>query len=322
MQNLYDSVYAFVRRLILGGLVLHWRGNACLLAAAFIWGTTFVAQSVGMENIGPFTYGAARFFLGLLALFALWLMAGGHRRKDEAARSFRVGMGAGCRMFAASALQQYGMLYTTVGKASFLTCLYLIFVPLTGVFLRQGIRAEHWAGAVLAVTGLYFLCVTDGLSLGRGDVMELCGAFFWTAHILFIGRYAAKAEVIAMSLAQVAVVFLLNAATAAAFETARAADVASAWFPLFYAGVLSTGVAFTLQIVGQRTAAPAPAAVIMSLESVFGALAGWFVLGETLSARELAGCALMGTGMLASQAGGYVFASLKKRRRRLAGNKG
>ena len=174
----------------------------------------------------------------------------------------------------------------------------------------------------LAVTGLYFLCVTDGLSLGRGDVMELCGAFFWTAHILFIGRYAAKAEVIAMSLAQVAVVFLLNAVTAVTFETARAADVASAWFPLFYAGVLSTGVAFTLQIVGQRTAAPAPAAVIMSLESVFGALAGWFVLGETLSARELAGCALMGAGMLASQAGGYVFASLKKRRRRLAGNKG
>ncbi|MBP5199054.1 MAG: DMT family transporter [Schwartzia sp.] len=293
---------------------MRWRGNACLLAAAFIWGTTFVAQSVGMENIGPFTYGAARFFLGLLALLALWLAVGGHRRRDEAARSFRVGAAAGCLMFAASALQQCGMLYTTVGKASFLTCLYLIFVPLAGVFLKQVIRAEHWTGAILAVTGLYFLCVTEGLSLGRGDLMELCCAFFWTAHILFIDRYAAKAEAIAMSLAQVAVVFLLNTATAAMFETARAADVMAAWFPLFYAGVLSTGVAFTLQIVGQRTADPAPAAVIMSLESVFGALAGWMVLGESLSPREFLGCALMGAGMLVSQAGGYAIVYWKKRK--------
>ena len=292
---------------------MRWRGNACLLAAAFIWGTTFVAQSVGMERLGPFTYGAARFFLGMLALLALWLTVGGHRRRDEAVRSFRVGAAAGCLMFAASALQQYGMLYTTVGKASFLTCLYLIFVPLAGVFLRHRIRAEHWTGAVLAVAGLYFLCVTDGLSLGRGDAMELCCAFFWTAHILFIDRYAAKAEAVAMSLAQVVVVFLLNTATAAIFETARAADITAAWFSLFYAGVLSTGVAFTLQIVGQRTAAPAPAAVIMSLESVFGALAGWLVLGESLSAREILGCALMGTGMLVSQAGGYAMAFWKKR---------
>ena len=292
---------------------MRWRGNACLLAAAFIWGTTFVAQSVGMENIGPFTYGAARFFLGLAALLALWLLAGGHRRKEEAARSFRVGAAAGCLMFAASALQQYGMLYTTVGRASFLTCLYLIFVPLTGVFLKQGVRVEHWAGALLAATGLYFLCVTDGLALGRGDLMELCCAFFWTAHILFIGRYAAKAEAIAMSLAQVAVVFLLNTAAAGAFETARVSDVAAAWFSLFYAGVLSTGVAFTLQIVGQRTADPAPAAVIMSLESVFGALAGWLVLGEALSPKEILGCVLMGAGMLTSQAGGYALAALKKR---------
>ena len=300
---------------------MRWRGNACLLAAAFIWGTTFVAQSVGMEKIGPFTYGAARFFLGVLALFALWLIVGGHKRREEAVRSFRVGAGAGCVMFVASALQQYGMLYTTVGKASFLTCLYLIFVPLAGVFLRQRIRAEHWAGAILAVTGLYFLCVTDGFSMGRGDIMEFCCALFWTAHILFIDRFAAKAEAIAMSLAQVAVVFLLNAATAAIFETAQASDVAAAWFSLFYAGVLSTGVAFTLQIVGQRTADPAPAAVIMSLESVFGALAGWFVLGEALSLRELAGCTLMGAGMLVSQAGGFALDSLKKRRRRFAGNR-
>ena len=299
---------------------MRWRGNGCLLLAAFIWGTTFVAQSVGMENIGPFTYGAARFFLGVLALGTLWLLAGGRKYMPRAVASFRVGAGAGCIMFVASALQQCGMQYTTVGKASFLTCLYLIFVPLAGVFLRQHIRAEHWMGALLAVSGLYFLCVAEGLSFGYGDAMELCGAFFWTAHILFIDRFAARAEAIAMSLAQVVVVFLLNLATAVLFETAQASDITAAWFSIFYAGVLSTGVAFTLQIVGQREADPAPAAVIMSLESLFGALAGWLVLGETLSPREVFGCALMGAGMIVSQAGGYAIAAWKKRRQRLAGN--
>lgn len=293
---------------------MRWRGNGCLLMAAFIWGTTFVAQSVGMERIGPFTYGAARFFLGMLALFALWLLSGGAGRWETSMRSFGVGAAAGCIMFAASSLQQYGMLYTTAGKASFLTCLYLILVPLAGVFLRQRIRAEHWLGAALATIGLYLLCVKDGLALGFGDFLEICCAFFWTGHILFIDRFVAKVETIAMSLAQVVVVFLLNLATAAAFETAQAADITAAWFPIFYAGVLSTGVAFTLQIVGQREADPAPAAVIMSLESLFGALAGWLVLGETLSPKEIFGCVLMGAGMLASQAGGYALAIWKKKR--------
>ena len=239
--------------------------------------------------------------------------SGGVGRWETSARSFAVGAAAGCIMFIASAFQQYGMVYTTAGKASFLTCLYLILVPLTGVFLRQHIRVEHWTGAVLAVTGLYFLCVKEGLSLGLGDLLEICGAFFWTAHILFIDRFAAKVEAIAMSLAQVVVVFFLNLAMAAIFETAQAADIASAWFSIFYAGILSTGVAFTLQIIGQREADPAPAAVIMSLESLFGALAGCLVLGERLSLREILGCVLMGAGMLVSQAGGYALAVWRKR---------
>ncbi len=293
---------------------MRWRGSGCLFGAAFIWGTTFVAQSVGMENIGPFTYGAARFFLGMLALAALWLCVGGHRRHEEAVRSFRVGAGAGLLMFVASALQQYGMLYTTAGKASFLTCLYLIFVPLAGIFLRERIRPEHWLGAVLSVTGLYFLCVKDGMSLGKGDLIELCGAFFWTGHILFVGKYAARAEAIAMSLAQVVVVFLLYTMTAVCFETAQPEDIVTSWFPIFYGGVLSTGVAFTLQIIGQRESDPAPAAVIMSLESVFGALAGWLLLNEVLTPREVFGCVLMGAGMLAAQAGGYALSALKKSR--------
>lgn len=294
---------------------LRWRGNVYLLLAAFIWGTTFVAQAVGMERIGPFTYGAARFFLGALALGGLWLLTGGHRRSAVRTGThfggFRAGAGAGFLMFAASALQQFGMQYTTVGKASFLTCLYLVLVPLAGAFLGKRPRAEHWLGAALATAGLYLLCMKESFVLGYGDAIEFVGAFFWTAHILFIARFAAHVDIVEMSLAQVIVTCLLNFLAALFFETATVEDVLSAWWALFYAGVLSTGVAFTLQIAGQREAEPAPASVIMSLESVFGALAGWIVLGQTLTFRETAGCTLMAAGMLAAQAGGLLFGRRK-----------
>ncbi len=297
-----------------GGMGLRWRGNLYLLLAAFIWGTTFVAQSVGMERIGPFTYGAARFFLGMLSLGGLWLLTNGHRRsmirKGTYFGGFRAGAGAGFLMFAASAFQQFGMQYTTVGKASFLTCLYLVLVPLAGVFFGERPRRAHWLGAALATAGLYLLCMQESLALGYGDAIEFIGAFFWTAHILFIARFAAHVDIIEMSLAQVVVVCLLNSLAALLFETATAGDVLSAWGAIFYAGVLSTGVAFTLQIAGQREAEPAPAAVIMSLESVFGALAGWLVLGQALTLRETAGCALMAAGMLAAQAGDCFFGRL------------
>lgn len=285
---------------------MHWRGNLFLLLAAFLWGTTFVAQSVGMERIGPFTYMAARFFLGALALSALCLYtrSEGQRAKAEGKCSsgWRPGFVAGGIMFAAAALQQYGLGFTTVGKASFLTCLYLVFVPLVSVFLRQRLQVAHIVGSVLAVGGLYFLCVKEGLTLGYGDQIVLASAFFWTAHILFIGRFAARAEVIEMSLAQVIATTLLSLAAAMAFETWIWEDVLGAWVAIAYGGILSTGVAFTLQIVGQKYAAPAPAAVLMSLESVFGALAGWIVLGQALSPREILGCILMGAGMIAAQA--------------------
>ncbi len=285
---------------------MRWRGNLFLLLAAFLWGTTFVAQSLGMERIGPFTYMAARFFLGAAALFALWLYTREERMRARAAGQYaggwRPGFAAGGIMFAAAALQQYGLQYTTVGKASFLTCLYLVFVPLAGVFLRQRLQTTHIAGSVLALAGLYFLCVKEGLTLGSGDQIVLACAFFWTGHILFIGRYAARADVIEMSLAQVIATMLLSFLAALAFETWVWADVLGAWVAIAYGGILSTGVAFTLQSVGQKYAAPAPAAILMSLESVFGALAGWIVLGQALSPREILGCVLMGAGMLASQA--------------------
>ncbi len=289
---------------------MRWRGNLFLLLAAFIWGTTFVAQQVGMDRLGPFTYAAARYFLGMVSLAVVWY---GYRSVRQAAQragsyrsGWRAGMGAGLIMFCASSLQQFGMQYTSVGKASFITCLYLIFVPLGGVFLKQHIRRENWAGAVLALLGLYFLCVRESWSLGYGDGLILLCAFFWTMHILFIGAYAALVDVIELSLAQVCVTFAGSAAAALIWESFAWADLWHAALPIFYAGVLSTGVAFTLQIVGQKYAEPAPAAVLMSLESVFGALAGWVVLGERLQPIEVFGCVLMAAGMLVTQLGGFL----------------
>lgn len=307
----YGSVQPGENGRVSGGICLAWRGNLYLLLTAFIWGTAFVAQAVGMERLGPFTYMAARFFLGGVAL-ALFLYMGNEKRRQEKRAGihfsgWRSGVLAGLIMFIAAALQQVGMQYTTVGKASFLTCLYLIFVPLAGVFLHQPLRFEHGAGAVLALGGLYFLCLKDSFALDYGDGIILVGAFFWTFHILFIDRFAAHVDIIEMSLAQVIMTFILSLAAALGLENWIWSDVIDGWQAIAYAGILSTGVAFTLQIAGQKYAAPASAAILMSLEAVFGALGGWVVLGQALTLREIFGCALMVAGMLIIQLYGFLF---------------
>ena len=281
------------------------KGSLLLLAAAFIWGTTFVAQMTGMDSLGPFSYGMCRYALGTAAVLVLWGATQSKRQRARAEGNYRsgwrVGLGAGCIMFFGTSLQQAGMLWTTVGKASFLTCLYIVLVPLAGIFLHQRIRAENWAGAALAVIGMYFLCIQDGFTVGQGDALELLGSLFWTCHILFVGHFSRRADVIEMSAAQLFVSFALSAVMAAIFEEIAWADIRAAAFAVFYAGVMSSGVAFTLQIIGQRYAAPSEAAIIMSLEGVFGALAGAVILHETMTAAQVAGCALMLLGMIVTQ---------------------
>ena len=283
------------------------RGSVLLLIAAFIWGTTFVAQQVGMDGLGPFSYAAARYVLGTLAVLLIWY---GYRQPRRAAKQagtyrsgWKAGMGAGCIMFVASSLQQVAMQYTTAGKTSFITCLYIIFVPLFSVLLKKKIRPENWLGAVLALTGLYFLCMKENLSLGYGDTLVFISAFFWTFHILFVDRFAALVDAIEMSAMQIGVCALFSMIAAWGWETFSWAGVWQAAFPIFYAGVMSAGVAFTLQIIGQQYAEPAHAAVIMSFEAVFGALASWLLLQEVMSAREIFGCLLMLAGMLTTQLG-------------------
>ena len=288
-----------------GGVALRLRGNILLLITAFIWGTTFVAQQTGMDKIGPFTYAAARYFLGTISLLILWLAVSGRRKRAKEIGTYHsgwmAGIGGGLLLFIASSLQQVGIQYTTVGKASFITCLYIVMVPIFAIMLGHKLRLENAVGALLAITGLYFLCIHESLSLEKGDFLVFLSSFFWTAQILFIDRFASTVDNIDLALGQTVVTFIFSVAAMLFFERFVIEDVLSMSVSIAYAGVLSTGVAYTLQIIGQRYAEPAAASIIMSLESVFGALGGWVVLGQGLEGRELLGCMLMFSGTIVTQ---------------------
>lgn len=262
---------------------------------------------VGMDEIGPFTYGMGRYVIGFFVVLLIWLALSGQRRKAQAAgrwqSGWKYGIDAGCIMFIGSALQQVAMLYTTAGKTAFITCLYIILVPLFARLIGKKIRPENWLGAIVAVTGLYCLSIKGDFDLNFGDILAFVGAFFWSFHILFIDRYASRADGVEISASQLGICAILNAIACFLVESFTWQQLVGAAVPILYAAVLSSGVAFTLQIMGQKTAEPAPAAVIMSLESVFGALGGWLVLGEIMNSTEILGCCLMLAGMLITQAG-------------------
>jgi len=282
-----------------------------LLLAAAIWGFAFVAQRAGMAHVGPFTFNAVRFALGGIVLLPLIALRG--RRPPvsppappAAGRWIWWGAAAGLVLFAGASLQQTGIVFTTAGKAGFITGLYVIIVPLGGLLWKQRTAAPAWLGAVLAVAGLYFLSLSAGLRMVRGDLLVLGGAFFWAGHVQLIGWLSPRTDPIRLACLQffacaavslVAAVFL----EAAFFQRMTAPGLRAAAWPILYAGLLSTGVAYTLQVVAQRRAPPAHAAIILSLEAVFAALGGWLLLSEVLSRRELFGCLLMLAGMLLSQ---------------------
>lgn len=285
------------------------RGNLFLLGAAFLWGTTFVAQSVGMDGMGPFLYAAARYLVGTLVVAGIYLAmrskrptkcASAHIR--HATSGFYYGLGAGCIMLVASTLQQVSLLYTTVGKASFITCLYIVFVPIAASLFGRRTSALTYGGTLVALSGLYLLSIpADGFALVFGDVLLCISALFWTMHILFIAHFAPTADAVEISLSQLFVCTLGSAVLALLFEDISLDALSQGLFPILYAGVMSSGIAFTLQILGQKTAPPAAAAVIMSLEAVFGAVSGALLLGEVMAVRELLGCTLMLIGMILTQ---------------------
>ena len=281
------------------------RATLILLTAAAIWGLAFVAQRVGMDHLGPFTFNGIRFALGGLSLLPLiWFF---RRQPPVAPPAGRLpvlptGVVAGLILFTAASLQQVGILDTTAGKAAFITCLYIVLVPLAGLLMKRRISRSVWLGCGLSLAGLYLLCIREDFTIGQGDLLELIGALFWTVHILYIDQVSRRVDTLKLAAIQFASCSALSAVVAVATETAASAEaVLAAAVPLLYGGFGSVGVAYTLQIIGQKNASPAHAALVLSLETVFAAVGGFLILNEILGSRELAGCALMLAGMLLSQ---------------------
>ncbi|WP_110955612.1 DMT family transporter [Anaerosinus massiliensis] len=289
------------------------KGNLILLLVAMIWGAAFVAQRAGMDYIGPFTYTGVRFILGCLSLLPVLYFFRNDKKmeqSEEAPVSVRkIGSIAGVIMFFAVSFQQIGLVYTTAGKAAFITCLYIIFVPLAAVFLKQYISKATWVGAVFAIFGLYLLCVKNSFHIEYGDGIVFIGAFIWAAHILFIDHYAGSVDSIQLAFYQFFVCAVLSNIAALLLEPISWTAIMQAAVPILYGGIFSVGIAFTLQIIGQRYAEPSHAAIIMSMESIFGVLAGFVFLNESMGSKEIFGCLFMMLGMLITQFDG--FADLK-----------
>ena len=287
---------------------MHLRGNLMLLAASFFWGTTFVAQILGMEGLGPYTYAAARFALGVLFIGALWLLYRDKRAEQRRAGTFRSGFRAGIpvglAMFVGVTLQQVALLYTTAGKTAFITTVYIVLVPLAAVLLGQRVRAGQWGGAVLAFAGVYFLSAHGETTINTGDLLVLICSFFWMAQILLIDRYARAVDAIELCFMQMIICTIGSAVLAAIYESFSWSDIWGAAVPILYAGLFSCGVAYTCQILGQAYVEPTQAAILMSTEAIFAAVAGWIILGETMSGVQLLGCALLLGGALMAQVRG------------------
>ncbi len=275
-----------------------------LLITAVIWGFAFVAQRMGMDHMGPLTFNAIRFSLGALVLTPILLF---QKIKASSAvslpgKKFTLPvLITGLVLFLGASLQQVGIVGTTAGKAGFITGLYVILVPLLALLWGSRTHTAHWIGAVLAVGGLYLLSVRGDLTISPYDLIILVGAFIWAVHVHLIAKYSGQVGPIRLSIFQFAICGMMSFIGALLFETISLAGILSGWGPIFYGSFLSVGLAYTLQVVAQRTANPSHAVIILSLEGAFAALGGWLVLQEVLSMRDLVGCGLMFTGMLVSQ---------------------
>lgn len=286
------------------------RGGAMLMLTALIWGTAFVAQSVGMDYLGPCAFTATRNFIGCVALLPVIALASRLRsgaQPEEAApapgKKALFGWGAACGLLlgGATLLQQAGMQTASAGKAGFLTALYIVIVPVLGIFLGRRPGLKVWMGVVLALVGAYLLSVKGGAGIASGDLLVIASAVVFSLHILVIDSVPAGMDGVRLSCVQFLVAGAFALVLALFLESFTWRDILSAWVPLLYTGVVSSGVGYTLQILGQRTVNPTVACLILSLESVFAALAGWAILGQALSLRELFGCALVFVAVILAQ---------------------
>ena len=280
-------------------------GNLMLILTALIWGSSFVAQSVGMDYIGPFTFNAIRCIIGGIVLIPIILIMGKVKKESKNKNNNKQlilgGILCGIALFTGSTLQQFGIYFTSVVKAGFITALYIVLVPILGIFFKKKVSLKIWLSVLISMIGLYLLCITENFSIGKGDLLVLFCAFFFAIHILLIDYFSPKVNGVKMSCIQFFVAGIISVLPMAFFENPTINSILSAWAPILYAGVLSCGVAYTLQIVAQKNTDPTVASLLLSLESVFAVISGWFILSESLSFKELTGCALVFIAIILAQ---------------------
>lgn len=279
------------------------KSNFILLLAAAIWGFAFVAQRKGMEFVGPFTFNALRFAIGAISLLPLYALT-----KNKAGnecfhwqKALQAGFFLGLILFIASTSQQFGMIYTEASKAGFITSLYVILVPVFGLFVGRKVKKTLWFGALIAVAGLYLLSVRNGFTIQLGDSLVFGSAVFFAVHMLLVGDFAPRYNIILLSVFQFGLTAILSFFGALYFEEIRFATIQQAAIPILYGGLFSVGIAFTLQIYAQKKAHPAHAAIILSFESVFALIGGWLILNEIIDLRAGMGGLLMLAGIIISQ---------------------
>lgn len=293
------------------------RGELMLMLTALIWGISFVAQRAGMEYIGPFTFNGIRCVIGALALIPVIIYMNYKRGKKthakggmkpsihdtNVAKRYLIVGGVSCGLifFVSSSLQQIGMTYTTAGKAGFITSLYIIIVPILGIFLRQKVRPILWVSVVLAITGLYLLCIQNGFSIEKGELLVMLCALGFSLHILVIDFFSSKTDGVKLACFQFLFCGIFSVPCILLFESINWNNIINCWLPILYAGVMSCGIAYTLQVVAQKYTEPTMTSLILSLESVFAVIAGIVILNEQISFREITGCIMMFVAILLSQ---------------------
>ena len=289
------------------------KNSLLLLLTATVWGIAFVAQSVGMDYVGGFTFNAARSLIGSAVLVPLIFVFGQKNSSGKSSSDTSVspsqnrkdliagGIICGIFLCLASNFQQFGIKYTTVGRAGFITACYIVIVPVLGLFLGTKCSKFIWAAVAMSLVGLYLLCITDGFSIGKGDMLVLICAFLFSAHILVIDYFSPKTDGIKLSCIQFLTCGILSGIPALIFEHPDFSSILAAWKPVLYAGVMSCGVGYTLQVIGQKNMNPTVASLILSLESCISVLAGWIILGQRLSTKEILGCVIMFAAIILAQ---------------------
>jgi len=284
-----------------------------LLITAFIWGSSFVAQSKGLDYVGPFTFNTVKNIIGGFFLIPIIMVIDKIKMKnqltDQQFKEEKVmnktliigGILCGIALYAGCSLQQFGLLYTTAGKSGFITALYIVIVPLLGIFFKNRITLKVWISVVVAIFGFYLLCITENFNINKGDIITLICALFFSIHILLIDYFAPRVDGVRMSCIQFFVCGIISFFSMIIFEEPSISSILSAWLPLAYAGFLSCGVAYTLQVIAQKDTEPVIASLIMSLEAVFAALSGWLILHEVLSVQEFIGCILVFVAIVITQ---------------------